>query len=90
MASRHPKPLRIGKLDGTRPTVLAAPGNEAAGVAAPRSTGLPAATHVTIPHSRAVESLNVAVAAAPLAMERLAPGNTGGGICRLLAANAPL
>ncbi|MFM9041140.1 MAG: TrmH family RNA methyltransferase [Vulcanococcus sp.] len=54
-------------LDWTLPTVLLL-GNEGAGLH-PELAAL--ATHcVTIPHSAAVESLNVAVAAAPLLLER--------------------
>ncbi len=55
------------QLDWTRPTVLLL-GNEGAGLA---PDVLAASSHqVTIPHSGAVESLNVAVAAAPLLLER--------------------
>lgn len=55
------------QLEWTRPTVLLL-GNEGAGLH-PQLAAL--ATHrVTIPHSAAVESLNVAVAAAPLLLER--------------------
>ncbi len=55
------------QLDWTRPTVLLL-GNEGAGLAPEL---LAASSHqVTIPHSGAVESLNVAVAAAPLLLER--------------------
>jgi TrmH family RNA methyltransferase len=54
-------------LDWTLPTVLML-GNEGAGLAAELAA---LADHcVTIPHSTAVESLNVAVAAAPLLLER--------------------
>jgi TrmH family RNA methyltransferase len=58
-------------LDWSRPTVLLL-GNEGAGVDA----GLLAhCTHrVSVPHSPAVESLNVAVAAAPLLLERWRQG----------------
>jgi TrmH family RNA methyltransferase len=56
------------RLDWRRPTVLLL-GSEGAGLA-PELLAL--ATHtVTIPHDPAVESLNVAVAAAPLLLERL-------------------
>jgi len=55
------------QLDWTRPTVLLL-GNETAGVAPDLLACC--SHHVTIPHSRAVESLNVAVAAAPLLLER--------------------
>ncbi|MBW0174340.1 MAG: RNA methyltransferase [Vulcanococcus sp.] len=55
------------QLDWTRPTILMM-GNEGAGLH-PQLAAL--ATHrITIPHSDAVESLNVAVAAAPLLLER--------------------
>lgn len=55
------------QLDWTRPTILMM-GNEGAGLH-PQLAAL--ATHrITIPHSAAVESLNVAVAAAPLLLER--------------------
>lgn len=55
------------ELDWTLPTVLLL-GNEGAGLAADLAA---LADHcVTIPHSTAVESLNVAVAAAPLLLER--------------------
>lgn len=55
------------QLDWTRPTVLLL-GNEGAGLD-PALAAL-ASHRVTIPHSTAVESLNVAVAAAPLLLER--------------------
>jgi TrmH family RNA methyltransferase len=55
------------ELDWRRPTLLLL-GNEGAGLA-PELCAL-AAERVTIPHSPAVESLNVAVAAAPLLLER--------------------
>ena len=55
------------QLDWTRPTVLLL-GNEGAGLD-PELAEL-ASHRVTIPHSSAVESLNVAVAAAPLLLER--------------------
>ena len=59
--------LPYWRLDWTRPTVLLL-GNEAAGLAPDL---LACCSHrVTIPHSPAVESLNVAVAAAPLLLER--------------------
>ena len=60
-------------LDWTQPTVLLM-GNEGAGLhpeLAERAT-----QRVTIPHSAAVESLNVAVAAAPLLLERCRQGLT--------------
>ena len=60
-------PVPYWQLDWTRPTVLLL-GNEGAGLH-PELAAL--ATHrVTIPHSAAVESLNVAVAAGPLLLER--------------------
>jgi TrmH family RNA methyltransferase len=61
-------PMPYWQLDWTGPTVLLL-GNEGAGVA-PELAAL-ASQRVTIPHSAAVESLNVAVAAAPLLLERL-------------------
>lgn len=61
------EPMPYWQLDWTRPTVLLL-GNEGAGLH-PELAAL--ATHrVTIPHSAAVESLNVAVAAGPLLLER--------------------
>jgi TrmH family RNA methyltransferase len=64
------------ELDWRRPTVLLL-GNEGAGLA--DDLAALAQHRVTIPHSTAVESLNVAVAAAPLLLERwrqqLAPPN---------------
>ena len=60
-------PVPYWQLDWTRPTVLLL-GNEGAGLA-PALQAL-ATCRVTIPHSSAVESLNVAVAAAPLLLER--------------------
>ncbi|MFM7264217.1 MAG: TrmH family RNA methyltransferase [Cyanobium sp.] len=61
-------PLRpYWQLDWTRPTVLLL-GNEGAGL--DPQLAAPADAVVTIPHSDAVESLNVAVAAAPLLLER--------------------
>jgi TrmH family RNA methyltransferase len=65
----EPEPPRpYWELDWTRPTVLLL-GNEGAGV----SLQLEALANqrATIPHSPVVESLNVAVAAAPLLLERL-------------------
>ena len=61
-------PQPYWQLDWTRPTVLLL-GNEGAGIS-PALAAL-ASQRVTIPHSPAVESLNVAVAAAPLLLERL-------------------
>ena len=55
------------QLDWCRPTLLLL-GNEGAGLS-PALAAL-ADERVTIPHSPAVESLNVAVAAAPLLLER--------------------
>ena len=55
------------QLDWRRPTVLLL-GNEGAGLA-PELAAL-ASHRITIPHSGAVESLNVAVAAGPLLLER--------------------
>lgn len=55
------------QIDWTRPTLLLL-GNEGAGLA-PQLADL-ADERVTVPHSPAVESLNVAVAAAPLLLER--------------------
>jgi TrmH family RNA methyltransferase len=60
-------PLPYWQLDWTQPTVLLL-GNEGAGLH-PELAAL-ASHRVTIPHSRAVESLNVAVAAGPLLLER--------------------
>jgi TrmH family RNA methyltransferase len=61
------EPVPYWQLDWTRPTVLLL-GNEGAGLH-PELAAL--ATHsVTIPHSAAVESLNVGVAAGPLLLER--------------------
>lgn len=62
-AETHP----YWELDWTRPTVLLL-GNEGAGLH-PELAAL-ASHQVTIPHSTAVESLNVGVAAAPLLLER--------------------
>lgn len=64
-------------LDWTQPTVLLL-GNEGAGLAAELAA---LADHcVTIPHSTAVESLNVAVAAAPLLLERWRQRQLGGAL----------
>ena len=63
-----PEPLPYWQLDWRLPTVLLL-GNEGAGVSADLEAL--ASVRVTIPHSAAVESLNVAVAAAPLLLERL-------------------
>jgi TrmH family RNA methyltransferase len=64
-------PIPYWQLDWTRPTVLLL-GNEGAGLS-PELQAL-ATCRVTIPHSAAVESLNVAVAAAPLLLERWRQG----------------
>jgi TrmH family RNA methyltransferase len=64
-------------LDWTQPTVLLL-GNEGAGLAA--DFEVLADRSVTIPHSAAVESLNVAVAAAPLLLERWRQIQSGGNI----------
>jgi len=61
--------------DWTRPTVLLL-GNEGAGLD-PRLLQ-PEDVVVTIPHSPVVESLNVAVAAAPLLLERWRQAAGGG------------
>lgn len=61
-------PLPYWQLDWTRPTVLLL-GSEGGGVS-PQLEAL-ANQRATIPHSAEVESLNVAVAAAPLLLERL-------------------
>ena len=61
-------PVPYWHLDWTKPTALLL-GQEGAGLA-PELQAL-ASHHVTIPHSAAVESLNVAVSAAPLLLERL-------------------
>ena len=61
-------PMPYWQLDWTQPTVLLL-GNEGAGVSAELQAL--ASQRVTIPHSPEVESLNVAVAAAPLLLERL-------------------
>lgn len=60
-------PLPYWQLDWSQPTVLLL-GNEGAGLH-PELAAL-ASQRVTIPHSTAVESLNVAVAAGPLLLER--------------------
>lgn len=67
------------QLDWTRPTALLL-GSEGAGLAAELQAL--ASQRVTVPHSAAVESLNVAVAAAPLLLERLRQqlGGADGGI----------
>ena len=62
------QPLPYWELDWTKPTALLL-GQEGAGLA-PELQAL-ASHRITIPHSAAVESLNVAVSAAPLLLERL-------------------
>ncbi len=75
LATRAGKGQPYWELDWTQPTVLLL-GNEGAGLAAEL---LALADHgVTIPHSAAVESLNVAVAAAPLLLERWRQCQVGG------------
>lgn len=64
-AATAPKPY--WQVDWCGPTLLLL-GNEGAGLAAPLLAL--ADQQVKIPHSEAVESLNVAVAAAPLLLER--------------------
>ncbi len=61
-------PVPYWQLDWTKPTALLL-GQEGAGLA-PELQAL-ASHRVTIPHSAAVESLNVAVSAAPLLLERM-------------------
>ena len=70
-----PDPPPYWRHDWSRPTVLLL-GNEGAGVDAALLERVDAA--VTIPHSPAVESLNVAVAAAPLLLERWRQAQGGG------------
>ena len=62
------QPLPYWHLDWTKPTALLL-GQEGAGLA-PELQAL-ASHRITIPHGAAVESLNVAVSAAPLLLERL-------------------
>ena len=62
------QPVPYWELDWTKPTALLL-GQEGAGLA-PELQAL-ASHRITIPHSAAVESLNVAVSAAPLLLERL-------------------
>lgn len=71
----QPDPPPYWRHDWTRPTVLLL-GNEGAGVDAALLERVDAL--VTIPHSPAVESLNVAVAAAPLLLERWRQASGGG------------
>ncbi len=61
------QPVPYWQLDWTKPTALLL-GQEGAGLA-PELQAL-ASHRITIPHSAAVESLNVAVSAAPLLLER--------------------
>jgi TrmH family RNA methyltransferase len=70
-----PDPAPYWERDWSRPTVLLL-GNEGAGL----DPGLlePGDAVVTIPHNPAVESLNVAVAAAPLLLERWRQAAGGG------------
>lgn len=72
-ACPHPPPY--WRHDWTRPTVLLL-GNEGAGVDGALLERVDAT--VTIPHSPALESLNVAVAAAPLLLERWRQAQGGG------------
>ena len=62
------QPVAYWHLDWTKPTALLL-GQEGAGLA-PELQAL-ASHRITIPHSAAVESLNVAVSAAPLLLERM-------------------
>jgi len=62
------QPVPYWQLDWTKPTALLL-GQEGAGLA-PELQAL-ASHRITIPHSAAVESLNVAVSAAPLLLERM-------------------
>jgi TrmH family RNA methyltransferase len=73
-AAGGPRPRPYWEINWTIPTVLLL-GNEGAGLA-PELEAL-ASERVTIPHSGAVESLNVAVAAAPLLLERWRQGIVG-------------
>ena len=69
LADRHGDlPLPYWHLDWTRPTALLL-GKEGSGLA-PELQAL-ASHRITIPHCAAVESLNVAVSAAPLLLERI-------------------
>jgi len=76
-APARPAALPYWRIDWCRPTVLLL-GNEGAGLSKPLMTL--ADRLVTIPHSAAVESLNVAVAAAPLLLERFRQRFEHGGI----------
>lgn len=73
----YPVAMPYWRIDWCRPTVLLL-GNEGAGLAEELMTR--ADQLVTIPHSAAVESLNVAVAAAPLLLERWRQRCEHGGI----------
>ena len=69
LADRHGDlPMAYWHLDWTRPTALLL-GQEGSGLA-PELQAL-ASHRITIPHCAAVESLNVAVSAAPLLLERI-------------------
>jgi len=72
---RWPDPLPYWQRDWTRPTVLLL-GNEGRGLAGELAPVVDGA--VTIPHHPALESLNVAVAAAPLLLERWRQRSGGG------------
>lgn len=64
----HPAPMPYWQLNWLKPTALLL-GHEGAGLAAELQA---LASHrITVPHSAAVESLNVAVSAAPLLLERM-------------------
>jgi RNA methyltransferase, TrmH family len=76
-APARPAAVPYWRIDWCRPTLLLL-GNEGAGLAE-ELTAL-ADQLVTIPHSAAVESLNVAVAAAPLLLERWRQRYEHGGI----------
>jgi TrmH family RNA methyltransferase len=73
----RPAAVPYWRIDWGRPTVLLL-GNEGAGLA--QEFMALADRLVTIPHSAAVESLNVAVAAAPLLLERWRQRTESGGI----------
>jgi TrmH family RNA methyltransferase len=64
----HPVPMPYWQLNWLKPTALLL-GHEGAGLA-PELQAL-ASHRITVPHSAAVESLNVAVSAAPLLLERV-------------------
>jgi TrmH family RNA methyltransferase len=73
-AAPAPPPPPYWQLDWRRPTLLLL-GNEGSGLA--EDVQQLADRRVTIPHSPAVESLNVAVAAAPLLLERWRQNQAG-------------